>query len=279
MSFQQYRPTGFSLLPPVVKNLLIINGLFFLATIALNRSFGIDLTDILGLHYFESEKFRTYQIVTYMFMHGSFSHILFNMFAVWMFGSALENYWGSKRFLTYYLITGFGAAFIHYVIVYFELRPTLGMINEYLAEPSIDKFSYLIEAGHIQITSYEMKAQYDAFLRTLTSTNFDLGASLDFMEYYKAELLNAPNVVGASGALFGLLIAFGMLFPNSEIYIYFLLPIKAKYFVILYGILELYSGIQNDPGDNVAHFAHLGGMLFGFILIKLWNRRNTNNFY
>jgi membrane associated rhomboid family serine protease len=233
MSYQQYRPNSFSLLPLVVKNLLIINGLFYLATVVLSGQFGIDLTEKLGLHFPLSEAFRPYQLITYMFMHGSFMHLFFNMFALWMFGNTLENVWGPKRFLTYYLITGIGAAICHYTVIYFEMQPALDYIN---------------------------------------SNSFDHPE----LEAMRQEVLNAPVVVGASGSVFGILLAFGMMFPNTLLYIYFAIPIKAKWFVILYGAAELFSGLAGAPGDNVAHFAHLGGMLFGFILIKYWKK--TNNF-
>lgn len=232
MSYQQYRPSNsFSLLPLVVKNLLIINGLFYLATLSA-ASLGVDLTDILGLHYPLSDSFRPYQLITYMFMHGSFMHLFFNMFALWMFGNTLENVWGPKRFLTYYIITGIGAAICHYTIVYFELQPVLEYVNT----------------------------------QALNSEE---------AEILRREVMNTPVVVGASGSVFGILLAFGMMFPNTLLYIYFAIPIKAKWFVILYGAAELFSGLAGNPGDNVAHFAHLGGMLFGFILIKYW-KRNKN---
>lgn len=234
MSYNNYRPGGFSLLPEVVKNLLIINGIFFLITIVVGNRFNIDLNQILGLHYPQSDAFKPYQIVTYMFMHGNLTHILMNMFALWMFGTNIENYWGGKRFLTYYLITGLGAAAIHYIVIYFvDVYPKLQLINNALAEGQI------------------------------TET-----------ESYKTIIYNSiPPVVGASGAVFGLLLAFGMLFPEQMIYIYFAIPIKAKYFVILYGLFELFTGVYGSSADNVAHFAHLGGMLFGFILIKYWRKK------
>ncbi|MGB3946704.1 MAG: rhomboid family intramembrane serine protease [Bacteroidia bacterium] len=231
MSYQQYRPNSFSVLPLVVKNLLIINGLFFLATLSF-ETLGWDLSDTLGLHFPLADSFRPYQIITYMFMHGSFMHLFFNMFALWMFGNTLENVWGPKRFLTYYLITGIGAAVCHYAVVYYEMQPALNYINQ---------------------------------------------NALDYpeLEALKQEVYNAPVVVGASGSVFGILLAFGMMFPNTLLYLYFAIPIKAKWFVVLYGAVELFSGLRGDPSDNVAHFAHLGGMLFGFILIKYW-KRNTH---
>lgn len=233
MSYNSYRPGGFSILPEVVKNLLIINGLFFLITIVVGERFNIDLNQILGLHYPKSEAFKPYQIVTYMFMHGNFTHILMNMFALWMFGNNIENYWGGKRFLIYYIITGLGAAVTHYIVLYFTtIAPAMAEINALEAMGSIQ------DADAFRATFYD----------------------------------SIPPVVGASGAVFGLLLAFGMMFPEQMIYIYFAIPIKAKYFVILYGLIELFTGIYNSNADNVAHFAHLGGMLFGFILIKYWQK-------
>jgi membrane associated rhomboid family serine protease len=154
-----------------------------------------------------------------------------------MFGTNIENYWGGKRFLIFYIVTGLGAAFIHYLVLYFSL--VLPTLNEIEALQSI--------------------------------------GTIDNVEAIKATFYNSiPPVVGASGAVFGLLLAFGMLFPEQMIYIYFAIPIKAKYFVILYGLIELSTGIYNSSADNVAHFAHLGGMLFGFILIKYWRKKGYN---
>jgi membrane associated rhomboid family serine protease len=254
---EQYRPSGFQVLPPVVKNLLIINGIFFLATIVLERTFHIDLVDILGLHYFSSQKFHPYQIISYMFMHGGFGHIFFNMFALWMFGSAIENYWGPKRFLSYYLITGIGAAILHYVIFFFKIRPEMEVLNNYIFSP---------DDGTLQALIARFPDLQDVAGRI----------TVDYIQELKVQILNQPVIVGASGALFGLLLAFGMMFPNSRIYVYFAIPVKAKYFVIFYGLIELVSGVSASSGDNVAHFAHLGGMLFGFILLKIWNVRRMN---
>ena len=246
MSNQQIRPGGFNILPPVVKNLLIINGLFFLATMALSR-YGIDLVELLGLFIPQSAQFRPHQLVSYIFMHGSMNHIFFNMFALWMFGNAIENYWGGKRFLIYYMVTGLGAGFIHLAVMEFQL------------------FSVLNELSFEQI-------------ETVKSGGWDvLQSGQNYSDLALAELnllLNTPTV-GASGAVFGLLLAFGMMFPNAQIYLYFLFPIKAKYFVIGYGLIELFSGVSNRAGDNVAHFAHLGGMIFGYILIKYWQKKGS----
>ena len=233
----------FQILPPVVKNLLIINILLFIATgILQSPTLNIDLTKILGLHYWRSELFSPWQIISYMFMHGNIPHILFNMFAVWMFGTHIENRWGSKRFLNYYLLTGFGAAFLHYLII------------------------------HFQIINLESVMNYDQIMIILNEGIVPEGISRESAQ--KLFFLYNTPVVGASGSLFGILLAFGVLFPNTLLYLYFAIPIKAKYFVIGYGLLELFSGLSNNPQDNVAHFAHLGGMLFGLLIFAYWKFRN-----
>lgn len=219
---EQYSPTGFRVLPPVVKHLLIINALLFLASFTLNR-FNIDLSKYLGLHFILASDFMPYQLLTYMFMHANFEHIFFNMFALWMFGNTLENIWGSKRFLLFYIICGLGAALCQEVV---------------------------------QFIDFEIRTNWNG-----------LAVLNDGMR----EVLNTWNTVGASGAVYGLLLAFGMLFPNSRIYLYFLFPIKAKWFVIAYAVIELLSGFFSS--GNVAHFAHLGGMLFGLILILIWKKK------
>lgn len=280
MNAQQYSPMGFRLLPPVVKNILIINFLFFLATISLSSAFQIDLADYLGLHYPAARDFQPYQFITYMFMHGDFGHIFFNMFAVWMFGYALENYWGGKRFLIYFLVTGIGAALIHYLVMYFfEIGPMTRAVNAFLNDPTLPGFLNFVNSPDFQIPSNEVQQRYLEFTGTfnqLVQSDPDraLQEAVDFALFYRAGFFNAPVVVGASGAVFGILLAFGMMFPNALIFLYFFIPIKAKWFVIIYGALELYAGIT-DRGSNIAHFAHLGGMIFGFILIKVWNRRRT----
>lgn len=234
-------------MPIVVKNLLIVNGLFFLATFAL-QSQGIDLTRIFGAFYWDSPHFEPYQIVTHMFMHGGLAHIFFNMFALWMFGTAIERVWGPKRFLIYYLVTGLGAFALHYAVVGIQ-------VHQIASEVGVDAVNMVKSQG------------MELFAHGRNYTNPEL-AHLNL-------LYNIP-VIGASGAVFGILLAFGMMFPNTRlIMLFFPVPIKAKYFVIGYGLLELFSGIANRPGDNVAHFAHLGGMLFGFVLIKLWTKKSN----
>ncbi|MFL1684103.1 MULTISPECIES: rhomboid family intramembrane serine protease [Bacteroidales] len=227
----QSRQGFFSSIPPVTKNLIIINLLFWLAEIVLPRV-GIDLVKYLGLHYFAASDFNAVQLVTYMFMHdpGSFGHVFFNMFSVFMFGRTLEMVWGSKRFLIYYLTTGIGAGLVQEVTWFFSLR--------------------------------------DAIDATIVQAGWETTRTL----------LNNVITIGASGAVFGILLAFGMLFPNAELFIMFIpIPVKAKYFVIFYGIVELFLGVGNFSGDNIAHFAHLGGMLFGFFLIRYWKKKGFGN--
>ncbi len=277
MSQDSFRPGGWKILPPVIKNLIIINAIFFLATITFEGSFGINLTDLLGLHYFAAEKFQPYQLITHMFMHGGFAHILFNMFALWMLGRVLENVWGPRKFLFFYIFTGLGAAVTHYVVFYFQMAPTLDLMNTFLDNPSMSALNALVNEHTFQINQYsgEIYQQFQQFresYQTLKVSPGDMTAmqsAIDFMYNYKIYYLNLPNVIGASGAVFGVLLAFGMLFPNAVLYIYFAIPMKAKYFVIILGAIELYSGFVNT-GGNVAHFAHLGGMIFGFALLKYW---------
>jgi len=233
---------------PVVKNLIIINVIMFLGMLLLDKTFQLDLNRILGLYYFRSPFFHPYQIITHMFMHGGLGHIFFNMFALWMFGKVLEQVWGPKRFLIYYLVTGLGAAILHSLVLQIEMSPLINYVNETY---NINKFT-----PEIINTLYNMP---------------------DTQAKELAQSMVIPTV-GASGAVFGLLLGFGMLFPNTQLMLLFPpIPIRAKYFVIGYGLIELYLGIT-QPGSNIAHFAHLGGMLFGFIMIKMW-KQNRNTFY
>ncbi len=211
----------------VTKNLLIINVLCFFGYVVAKR-YGIDLNDMLGLHFFLASDFNPAQLITYMFMHANFQHIFFNMFAVWMFGRTLEHVWGPKRFLFYYILCGIGAGLIQEAVQYIDYAINL--------------------------------SQYD---------RVNTGISIISMDEY----LNLITTVGASGAVYAILLAFGMMFPNSPLFIFPLpMPVKAKYFVIGYAVLELLLGISG--GDGVAHFAHLGGMLFGVILIIYWRKKN-----
>lgn len=237
-------------MPPVVKNLIIINVLMLLARFTAEQVFQMPLNHILGLYYPASSQFEPYQIVSHMFMHGGLAHLFFNMFALWMFGRVLENVWGGKRFFIYFFITGFGAAFLHMLVNHIQIQALMNEMTQ-------SKIEMVLTQGH------------DVILQGKNYTDPQMG-KLNAM-------INVPTV-GASGAVFGVLLAFGMLFPNTQLLLIFPpIPIKAKYFVIFYGALELYLGVT-QPGSNIAHFAHLGGMLFGFILLKIWNM-NKRTFY
>lgn len=227
----EFRPGGFQMIPPVIKNLIIINVLVFLA----QQIPGIDatLTNLFALHDIHSVYFKPHQVITYMFLHGGWEHIIVNMFVLWMFSSILENYWGGKRFLIFYIVSGIGAAVLQLAVLYYENGKLLAELSPYLDEDRV------------------------AFIYGTVN----------------------EATVGASGAIFGCMAAFGYLFPNSLIYLYFFVPIKAKWFVMGYAAYELFLGVRGSAGDNVAHWAHLGGGLVGLLLVVYWNRNNRRNFY
>jgi membrane associated rhomboid family serine protease len=274
MSYEQYSPAGFRILPPVVKNLLIINGLFYLATLSFKSAFSIDLDNLLGLHYFRSELFRPYQFVTYMFLHANFSHIFMNMFALWMFGYLLENHWGPRRFLTYYLITGIGAGLVQTFVNWWDLSSVEAAAAAYSSNPGVDGFVVFVRQYFPQY--YEAEGTVKSFITEWTMARNAPGLaaqSLSIADQLIRLRMDVPTI-GASGAVYGILLAFGMIFPNLLVYIYFLFPIKAKWIVLLYGAIELISGLSSNPSDNIAHFAHLGGMIFGFFLILYWKKKS-----
>ncbi|MBO7259765.1 MAG: rhomboid family intramembrane serine protease [Paludibacteraceae bacterium] len=259
-----YRSSFLGGIPVIVKNLLLINLFVWLADLLLPQIVSsvlpqFDLSDYLGLHYWASERFNALQLISYMFMHGSFSHMFFNMFAVYMFGSALEHQWGGVRFLFYYLLTGVGAGVVQEIMWTMEYQSLLSALDEAI---SLDSGSVLLP--------YE--AELSKMLK-FPDLRY-LGASE--LSHMKELILNAPVTVGASGSVFGLLLAFGWLYPQAELMLLFLpIPIKARLFVALYAVAELFLGVANFSGDNVAHFAHLGGMIFGYFLILYWRRRGT----
>lgn len=262
--------------PPVVKNLLILNVLLLLATYVLESGFGIQLTRMLGLYYFESEYFQPYQYITHMFMHGGLFHLFFNMFALWMFGRVLEGVWGSKRFLLYYFVTGLGAAALHTFVVHLQIMNLQEEIAALINTPSPDDFAMFVKENFPGYFNQINDKFLDAWYDNPNNSRYEQEAA-GFLQQLLTFKMNIPTV-GASGAVFGVLLAFGMLFPNTRLMLLFPpIPIKAKYFVIIYGVIELYLGLTK-PGSNIAHFAHLGGMLFGFLLIKYW-QHNRTNFY
>ena len=220
-------------IPVVTKNLLLVNIIAFVATWILQLR-GLDLNDLLGLHFFMAADFQVWQLLTYMFLHSGFTHILFNMFALWMFGVVIENVWGPKKFLFYYISCGVGAGIMQEIAQFFSFYFTISA-----QDPTIG-FGELFAIGH------QLSTQ-----------------------------LNGWTTIGASGAVYAILLAFGMIFPNERIFIFPLpIPIKAKWFVMFYVAIELFSAMSSS-GDNVAHMAHLGGMLFGYLMIRYWNNHPT----
>ncbi len=283
----EFRPSRFQILPIVIKNLLIINGLVFLAQNTFrDAAFSID--DTFALHAWQSGLFKPWQLITHLFMHGGslvpfdITHLFFNMLALWMFGSVLENLWGSKRFLTFYIICGLGAALIHLLFLSWELAP---VINDYTAlaqqhmAGSADEGTYMIRF----IQKYELSFRgADGLIQELRSPTPNpqlLSAVYEQITRYYHEAKLDTSTVGASGAVFGILAAFGYLFPNTYLYVYMLIPVKAKWFVLFYGAIELYEGIRNSAGDNVAHWAHIGGALVGLLIVITWNKTNKKTLY
>jgi len=268
--------TRFNNIPPVVKNIIIINVIMLLATWVLGNSFGIELTQVLGLHYFKSELFHPYQFVTHMFMHGGLWHLFFNMFALWMFGRVLESVWGSKRFFIYFIVTGLGAAALHTFVIHLQMTSILNDIKAFNNTPSPEALAILVKNHFPEYYTQVYSKLLNGWYASPDNPNYIIRAK-QFLNELVNFKMNIPTV-GASGAVFGILLAFGMLFPNTQLMLLFPpIPIRAKYFVIMYGALELWLGLT-QPGSNVAHFAHLGGMLFGFFMIKYW-KKSRSNFY
>lgn len=235
-----------------------------------------DLNNILGLHYFKSEYFRPYQIVTHMFMHGSITHIFMNMFMLWMFGKVLEQVWGGKRFLIFYFFTGLGAAALHMLVMHIEFSSLIRDATAFQNTPSAELFDMFVK-DHLRNSSPQIYEFVRAWAASPGNVSFSREAT-QFVDDLVQSKINVPTV-GASGAVYGVLLAFGMIFPNMPLMLIFFpfFPIKAKYMVIGMGVIELIYGFSMS-GGNVAHFAHLGGMLFGFILIKYWNT-SRQDFY
>lgn len=278
----EFRPSRFEILPTVVKNLLIINGLFFLAQNTLSGPAGfVDLGEIFALHGWQSPLFRPWQLISHLFLHGDFGHILGNMFALWMFGSILENIWGSKRFLTFYIICGLGAAFIHLIFLSYEFIPlthAYETVLKYEKEGGSalnNAMILFIEQHHIQ---FEQHQQIIAQLRFHPDDVALSNKLLSYISNYYQDKINTETV-GASGAIFGVLAAFVYLFPNTYIYVYFLVPVKAKWIGILYFSYELFFALENSAGDNVARWAHVGGAVVGLLIVMTWNKKNKKTFY
>jgi membrane associated rhomboid family serine protease len=254
---------------------------------------GIDIADWLGLHYWQSSFFKPWQLLTHMFLHGSATdlnltilHLFSNMFGLWIFGSALENIWGSKRFLIFYILCGLGAAIIHLLILSYGYNNLMDAFNVYQSNPTIDQYQLFLkqyvteDTGPLAQNLWHFNAIWENDPGLISAKN----QSITYIHQYIYGLNYTPQnvylpgvidqtTVGASGAVFGVLFAFAYLFPNTLLYIYFFFPIKAKYFIAFYTLFELYAGVKNSAGDNVAHFAHLGGMLVAFIILFIWRRQ------
>ncbi|MDB5247693.1 MAG: hypothetical protein JWQ40_2087 [Segetibacter sp.] len=276
----EFRPSSFPILPIVIKNLLIINVLFFLAQNTIAPTV-VDFDDLLGLHHLKSPLFQPWQIVTHLFLHAGLGHIVSNMFALWMFGSVLENLWGPKRFLTFYFLCGIGAGLIQLAWLWFDYRNLLNdfyllkmqqsptQIIQFLQQYGKDFGEIFYRTGGPDILNFVKENPSDPVV---------INKSLEYITNLTSAKVNSPTI-GASGAVFGILAAFVYLFPNTEIYLYFLFPIKAKWIGLAYFGYEIYSGIVNNTGDNIAHWAHIGGGLVGFLLVLTWNKRNRQTFY
>lgn len=258
----------FNNIPGVTKNILILNILFFVATFVLQTK-GIDLISMLGTHYVNTPLFEPYQLVTHFFMHGGIFHIFMNMYILFMFGSHLERIWGPKRFFIFYVVSAFGA---------FALYNGIGVYQIIQMKAQIVSMGYDITELNEFLTSrdwsgYDLYAIFSDYTIQLKGNNDD---AIFLYEYARKVL---TPMVGASGAIFGLLAAFAYLFPNTELMLLFPpIPIKAKFLIGGYFILEVYLGIKDLSGDNIAHFAHVGGAVAGFILVYFWNR-NRSHFY
>ncbi len=271
---QNYRPAlG---LTPAIKILLVLNVIVYFLSSFSGGMMQEYLYHTFSLHLPQSPYWKPWQYITHMFLHADISHLFFNMFAVFMFGRILENIWGTKRFFIYYFICGIGAGLLNSAIGWFELNGLMEQFSTFNANPSPTLFADVVKE-QIAHPHKDVWNFIDEWINTSNPAAFVEQGKLLFQRIIDLKI-NTP-MIGASGAVFGILLAFGMLFPNTALYLMFIpIPIKAKYFVIGYGLIEIYLGLQNNPGDNIAHFAHLGGMLFGFLLLRFWNR-NRRLFY
>lgn len=255
---------------PAVKQILIINILFFIGTLAVPMS-----EEILALHYFESPQFKIWQLFTHMFMHAGIAHIAFNMFGLISFGSALEHYWGSKKFVFFYLSCGLGAALIQLGVNYYSLHSTLNELSALnLSKTDLNTLLNMNYKGLFDSDGKMIKGDIQDILTKVNCTQDQFNTLTNAVFTYQGKM------VGASGAIYGLLIAFAFMFPNAELMMIFLpIPIKAKFFVPILLALDLFSGVTGSSllGAGIAHFAHLGGALIGFILMWYWRNNKFNH--
>jgi len=259
------------MMTPVVRTLLLLN-----VGVYLFEATGFRLIDRFGLHSFLSPLFAPHQLVSHMFLHGGLMHLLSNMFGLFIFGPLLERVWGSQRFTFFYFFTGIGAGLLFSGINYFEASQLRDAVLAYQGNPTPD--SLLDFLTRFAPSLYDPLADFvNQFEKTPQEPTLIRG-SIKIVNSYYTEQVNIP-MVGASGAIFGILMAFGLLFPNTELFLLFPpIPIKAKYLLGFYGAYELYSGIYRAESDNVAHFAHIGGMLFAYLLVRYWSTQRKNFF-
>ena len=261
-------------LTPVVKNLLIINVVVFLIQMLLKS---VDVTGFLALHRLASPEFRPYQFFTYMFAHGGFTHILFNMLVLVFLGPLLEQFWGPKKFITFYLVTGVGAALLYTGIETLEIRNLRNDVETYLEAPTPDNFAIFVDENDRYFNSNVYEFQ-DTFSKNANDPQY-IEQSKAYVRGLYNEVSTRGSMLGASGAVYGILMAFGLLFPNTQLMLLIPpIPIKAKYLVLFLGAYAIWAGFSRNRGDNVAHFAHLGGMVFACIMIKYWQTKR-DSFY
>lgn len=268
-------------LTPMVKNLLLINvGVFLIAIIGFGN---LSLANsYLGLHYFTSDQFSPYQFFTYMFAHGGTTHLLFNMIGLIFLGPLLEQFWGSKRFLTFYLVTGIGAAVLYIGINSFSYYGMKERYESYILNPNPDDYDdFIHKYGNFRARNgriyYKTKEPFIITYYENPQVGDYIDQSVRDVSLVYNLKVNTP-MVGASGAIYGILMAIGLLFPNTQFLLFFMIPVRAKYIVLALGSLAIYNSFISEPGDNVAHLAHLGGMVFAFIMIQYWKRRR-DKFY
>ncbi|UII21416.1 rhomboid family intramembrane serine protease [Fulvivirga ligni] len=258
-------------LTPVVKNLLLINILVYILQYVFQN---IQLHELLALWSWHSPAFRPYQFLTYMFVHDGFMHIFFNMLMLVFIGPILETTWGPKKFLIFYMVTGIGAGILYNGVGLYKSASLENDVNAYIEAPNPDNFAlFLDDNGKIFNSTI-----YD-FLNEFSKHPDDQSYITKSVQYAKAayDYLPVGSMVGASGAVYGLLLALGILFPEMTVRLLFPpIPIKVKYLVFGLGAIEIYSQFMNKSGDGVAHLAHLGGIIFAFIMIKIWQKQGTN---
>ncbi len=258
-------------LTPMVKNLVIINVVIFVGSFLFKS---LNLPALMAMYRLDSMYFAPYQLFTYMFAHANFMHILFNMLGLAFLGVSLEMVWGPKKFLAFYLISGMGAGIFYAGIGLYQSKGLQSDLNAYKASPSVEQFSMLVSDHRSELQRYyNIAAVYEFISDYEQNPNANKSQSLELVRDFEQTLItqNQGRVVGASGAVYAILMAFGLLFPDRQLMLLFPpIPIKAKYLVLILGGMAIYLGLSRNTGDQVAHFAHLGGMIFGFLMVKFF---------